>query len=716
MPAGPALAAVLETARPGRAARGGHRRLDARGVPGPQPRRLAAAAHHPGSLLRPGRHHGPRRSRRVRPEDRRRVAGLVHHDGRHPPRPRRRGPRAHARPRRGHATRDARAGQGRRVRDRPRRAHRRPGPRGRRPVLLGEAPELELAELRDRILDAAYAVDQVWAANRLAAATARARVSTETAPSGAVNVCGRDLPPDLAQAREAPPAGAGAGRAGPAAGGRAQGRAGVHRGPGVRAAHGRHPGRRRRRRRHRRGHRRTQRPRHDRTPDDPDDDGDREDDGTGGPGRRRSRRRGARRRRPSDGRRQRPDDSGPDDGGGPGPGPGGGPGGGPGPDHGDPAGPADSTRSRTRSGLARAARRGRLGGVRPRDRGPPRALHPARARRPPRRPARPRPGSRRGRPHRRPRPRRRHLAAARPRRGRPPPAPAHPASPTRRPPRPPTSPPDRAAHCPGGAAPRPGPASDAARTAPTPRRWPVCACRLLDGATTAWLQRAREALARSENADPDDHPATTTRERDRRFPGRRLAAWVTARDQTCTAPSCTRPAEACDLDHTLDWLHGGLTEAGDLEALCRHDHRAKHEGGWTYEQPTPGRFVITDPTGTRHHTESRVVHPRPTSVTPGHAIAPDPPPPPTYQDWRPRRTRDGRITHEARTTAEHSPDANDNSTTNHPAATTTTPTSEAGLLSGAAPGRSGSAARGSGTRRAARGRGCRPPPGRPPRG
>src|ERR1700712_187208 len=65
--------------------------------------------------------------------------------------------------------------------------------------LLDEAPDLPLGQLRDRILDAGYAVDRVWGPTRLAAATARARVTAETAPSGAVNLCGRDLPPELAQ-------------------------------------------------------------------------------------------------------------------------------------------------------------------------------------------------------------------------------------------------------------------------------------------------------------------------------------------------------------------------------------------------------------------------------------------------------------------------------------------------------------------------------------
>jgi hypothetical protein len=175
---------------------------------------------------------------------------------------------------------------------------------------------------------------------------------------------------------------------------------------------------------------------------------------------------------------------------------------------------------------------------------------------------------------------------------------------------------------------------------------------VLDPATTGWLAAARAALRRGETADPEAHPATTTRDRHRRFPGARLAAWVTARDQTCTAPGCPRPAEACDLDHTLDWHHGGLTEAADLEALCRHDHRAKHDGGWQHAQPEPGRFVITDPTGTRHHVQSRVVHPLPAPLDPGHGIPADPgPPPPPREDWAIRRTPDGRITPQAHATA-----------------------------------------------------------------
>jgi hypothetical protein len=175
---------------------------------------------------------------------------------------------------------------------------------------------------------------------------------------------------------------------------------------------------------------------------------------------------------------------------------------------------------------------------------------------------------------------------------------------------------------------------------------------LLGEPTTTWLRHAHEALRRSETADPEDRPATTTRERHRRHPGAALDRWVRARDQTCITPGCTQDAQTCDLDHTRDWLCGGPTQADDLEALCRHHHRAKHEGGWTYHQTSPGRFDITDPTGTHHHVQSRVTHPLPQPVTPGHGIDPISPPPRPAPDWTPRRTRDGRLTERAQTTAE----------------------------------------------------------------
>ena len=50
-------------------------------------------------------------------------------------------------------------------------------------------------------------------------------------------------------------------------------------------------------------------------------------------------------------------------------------------------------------------------------------------------------------------------------------------------------------------------------------------------------------------------------------PSRGLAEFVRARDLTCRAPGCDRPATVCDLDHTIPWP-AGPTHAGNLKCLC----------------------------------------------------------------------------------------------------------------------------------------------------
>lgn len=96
--------------------------------------------------------------------------------------------------------------------------------------------------------------------------------------------------------------------------------------------------------------------------------------------------------------------------------------------------------------------------------------------------------------------------------------------------------------------------------------------------------------------------------RSRYRPPAELAEHVVARDHTCVFPGCTRSAEACDLDHTIAWQDGGSTSADNLAPLCRHHHRLKHETDWRLDQPVPGGFRWTSPTGSRHHTGT---HPPP---------------------------------------------------------------------------------------------------------
>jgi hypothetical protein len=75
-----------------------------------------------------------------------------------------------------------------------------------------------------------------------------------------------------------------------------------------------------------------------------------------------------------------------------------------------------------------------------------------------------------------------------------------------------------------------------------------------------------------------------------------LARHVIARDQLCCFPGCRQPAEYCDLDHR-DHYPDGTTSEDNLGPLCRHHHRAKTNGGWTWRRTPHGYIIWTAPTG-----------------------------------------------------------------------------------------------------------------------
>jgi hypothetical protein len=85
-------------------------------------------------------------------------------------------------------------------------------------------------------------------------------------------------------------------------------------------------------------------------------------------------------------------------------------------------------------------------------------------------------------------------------------------------------------------------------------------------------------------------------------PPARMRRLVQARNRTCGFPTCRRPAEACDLDHTLPYHRGGPTCPCNLAPLCRRHHRLKQSPNWTLIQPWPGVLVWITPTGHHHLT------------------------------------------------------------------------------------------------------------------
>ena len=125
-------------------------------------------------------------------------------------------------------------------------------------------------------------------------------------------------------------------------------------------------------------------------------------------------------------------------------------------------------------------------------------------------------------------------------------------------------------------------------------------------------------------------------------PSAALERFIRCRDMTCRFPGCDRPAEFCDVDHTVPWPFG-LTHASNLKCLCRKHHLLKtFWTGWSDEQRPDGTIVWTAPTGQTYTTRpgSVLLFPslcRPTGELP---TAPRVERPPGYRGiMMPRRRR-----------------------------------------------------------------------------
>ncbi|MDT5388036.1 MAG: hypothetical protein QOE04_1677, partial [Mycobacterium sp.] len=110
-------------------------------------------------------------------------------------------------------------------------------------------------------------------------------------------------------------------------------------------------------------------------------------------------------------------------------------------------------------------------------------------------------------------------------------------------------------------------------------------------------------------------------------PSTLLAPFVRTRDLTCCQPGCDRPAEYCDLDHSIPYGRGP-THPGNMKCLCRKHHLLKTfwtgTDGWHDEQLPDGTILWTAPTGHRYRTPpgSRLLFPRWDTTTP---VPPTPP-------------------------------------------------------------------------------------------
>ncbi|WP_090600660.1 HNH endonuclease signature motif containing protein [Mycobacterium lentiflavum] len=113
------------------------------------------------------------------------------------------------------------------------------------------------------------------------------------------------------------------------------------------------------------------------------------------------------------------------------------------------------------------------------------------------------------------------------------------------------------------------------------------------------------------------------------LPSRPLADFVRARDLTCRAPGCDRPAIECDIDHTVPHGDGGATHPSNLKCLCRKHHLLKTFWGWRDQQLPDGTVIWTLPGG---HT--RVTTPGSALLFPALCAGVDPPPVVALPDTR----------------------------------------------------------------------------------
>lgn len=79
-------------------------------------------------------------------------------------------------------------------------------------------------------------------------------------------------------------------------------------------------------------------------------------------------------------------------------------------------------------------------------------------------------------------------------------------------------------------------------------------------------------------------------------------AFLSARDKQCRFPGCLRPASDCELDHSVEYQHGGPTSTGNLAAECKSHHVLRHTTAWRITQLQGGELHWTDPAGTIYPT------------------------------------------------------------------------------------------------------------------
>jgi hypothetical protein len=151
---------------------------------------------------------------------------------------------------------------------------------------------------------------------------------------------------------------------------------------------------------------------------------------------------------------------------------------------------------------------------------------------------------------------------------------------------------------------------DALTPDPEPPSVPLPSGWILGGAPVP-APRLAELVAGGAAVRPVSYPGDSVKPERGYRPSTQLQRFIRCRDMTCRFPGCDRPAELCDVDHTIPYP-AGLTHPSNLKCLCRKHHLLKtFWTAWLDEQSPDGTVVWTSPTGQTYTTRpgSRLLFP-----------------------------------------------------------------------------------------------------------
>lgn len=140
---------------------------------------------------------------------------------------------------------------------------------------------------------------------------------------------------------------------------------------------------------------------------------------------------------------------------------------------------------------------------------------------------------------------------------------------------------------------------------------PAAPTALIAGGGTVPAPRIAELVRQGARLRPVRYPGKRVAAEPQYRPSSALDAFVRCRDLTCRFPNCDRPAEFCDIDHSVPYPLGP-THPSNLKCLCRKHHLLKtFWTAWRDEQRPDGTVIWTSPTGHTYTTRpgSRLLFP-----------------------------------------------------------------------------------------------------------